>query len=92
MLTANLIALTTIAGVASAAVNSTTCGGKSYSYNALAGYGFIPGSSTDKIGDTIGGIGSAVAIAPETWQRYSNGSYTGVLYAQPDRGWNTNGK
>lgn len=41
------------------AVNSTTCNGKSYSYNELAGYGIIPGNSTDKFGDTIGGIGSA---------------------------------
>lgn len=42
-----------------AAVNSTTCNGKSYSYNELAGYGVIPGNATDKFGDTIGGIGSA---------------------------------
>lgn len=103
MLTAGFFtALSTIAGVARAApalnardgsapVNSTTCAGKSYSYNALAGYGFIPGNDRDSTGDTIGGIGSAAAIAPETWQRYSNGSYTGILYAQPDRGWNTNG-
>lgn len=41
------------------AVNSTTCNGKSYSYNELAGYGLIPGNETDKFGDTIGGIGSA---------------------------------
>lgn len=44
---------------AGTAVNSTTCNGKSYSYNELAGYGIIPGNSTDKFGDTIGGIGSA---------------------------------
>ena len=42
-----------------AAVNNTTCNGKSYSYNELAGYGLIPGDSRDKFGDTIGGIGSA---------------------------------
>lgn len=40
-------------------VNSTTCNGKSYAYNELAGYGLIPGNATDKFGDTIGGIGSA---------------------------------
>lgn len=41
------------------AVNSTTCNGKSYSYNELTGYGVIPSNATDKFGDTIGGIGSA---------------------------------
>lgn len=40
-------------------VNSTTCNGKSYSYNELAGYGLIPSDARDKFGDTIGGIGSA---------------------------------
>lgn len=40
-------------------VNSTTCNGKSYSYNELAGYGVIPSDARDKFGDTIGGIGSA---------------------------------
>lgn len=40
-------------------VNSTTCNGKSYSYNELAGFGIIPSNATDKFGDTIGGIGSA---------------------------------
>lgn len=42
-----------------AAVNSTTCNGKQYSYSELAGYGFVPGNARDKFGDTIGGIGSA---------------------------------
>lgn len=41
------------------AVNSTTCNGKSYSYDELAGYGILPGNARDKFGDTIGGIGSA---------------------------------
>lgn len=41
------------------AVNSTTCNGKSYSYNELAGYGILSGNARDKFGDTIGGIGSA---------------------------------
>jgi hypothetical protein len=45
-----------------AAVNSTTCNGQSYVYNELAGYGFIPGNARDKLGDTIGGIGSSIAI------------------------------
>ena len=85
MLTTGIVTALSLAGLARAAVNSTTCGGKSYSYNALAGYGFIPGTDRDSVGDTIGGIGSAIAIKPESWTRHANGSYTGVLFAQPDR-------
>lgn len=43
-------------------VNTTTCNGKTYVYNELAGYGAIPSNARDKFGDTIGGIGSSIAI------------------------------
>lgn len=72
-------------------INQTTCNGAQYSYNALAGYGFVPSNATDKTGDTIGGIGSSVAIDRSTWQKTPAGSYTGTVYALPDRGWNTQG-
>lgn len=72
-----------------AAVNSTTCNGKKYVYNELAGYGFVPHNARDKLGDTIGGIGSSIAVT--SWVRLPNHSYTGLLYALPDRGWNTEG-
>jgi len=68
-------------------VNETTCDGKQYSYQSLAGYGFIPSNARDKFGDTIGGIGSSAAIDRNSWRNTDNGSYTGVLYALPDRGW-----
>jgi len=68
-------------------VNQTTCDGKQYSYQSLAGYGFISSNARDKFGDTIGGIGSSAAIDRRSWKRLNNGSYTGVLYAIPDRGW-----
>ncbi|KAI3399199.1 hypothetical protein diail_7568 [Diaporthe ilicicola] len=74
------------------AVNSTTCNGKQYSYNELAGYGFIPASARDKFGDTIGGIGSAIALDQSSWKKSEDGlSYEGLLWALPDRGWNTQG-
>lgn len=72
------------------AVNTTVCNGKTYVYEELAGYGKIPGNARDKEGDTIGGIGSSITIDPRTWQKVGN-SYTGILYAVPDRGWNTEG-
>ena len=72
-------------------VNQTKCNGIAYTYNNLAGYGYIPGNAVDKYGDTIGGIGSSIAIDKSSWKKLQNGSYTGTMYALPDRGWNTEG-
>lgn len=72
------------------AVNTTTCGGKTYVYEELAGYGKIVSNARDKVGDTLGGFGSAITIDPRSWRRLGK-SYTGILYATPDRGWNTEG-
>lgn len=73
------------------AINKTTCNGQKYEYLSLAGYGYTPSNSRDKFGDTAGGIGSSASIDPSTWTLHNNGSYTGLLYALPDRGWNTEG-
>ncbi|MCJ1378722.1 hypothetical protein MMC17_001821 [Xylographa soralifera] len=43
-------------------VTQTTCNSETYTYQQLAGYGFIPFNARDKYGDTIGGIGSAIAL------------------------------
>lgn len=72
-------------------VNTTTCNGQTYKYLSLAGYGYTPSNSRDKFGDTAGGIGSSAVIDSSTWTLNDNGSYTGLLYALPDRGWNTEG-
>jgi hypothetical protein len=80
-------------------VNQTTCNGKTYTYESLAGYGFVPHNARDKFGDTIGGIGSSVAFEPGTWKsRGGNGygndkskSYEAIIWTLPDRGWNTKG-
>lgn len=72
-------------------VNQTTCNGAQYTYQSLAGYGFIPPNARDKFGDTIGGIGSSAALDANSWKKSKDGSYTGILYALPDRGWNTQG-
>ena len=69
-------------------VNQTTCNGKQYTYQGLAGYGFVPSNATDKQGDTIGGIGSSIAFDRNTWHKTPTG-YSGIVYALPDRGWNT---
>ncbi|KAL8994279.1 MAG: hypothetical protein Q9169_005695 [Polycauliona sp. 2 TL-2023] len=72
-------------------VNQTTCNGKQYTYQQLAGYGFVPSNARDSSGDNLGGWGSAIAIDQKTWRKLKNGTYTGTLYAVPDRGWNTQG-
>ncbi|KAK5702342.1 hypothetical protein LTS12_028357, partial [Elasticomyces elasticus] len=72
-------------------VNQTTCGDNTYQYNGLAGYGYVPSNATDKYGDTLGGYGSSIAIDQSSWKKTGNGSYSGMVYALPDRGWNTNG-
>jgi hypothetical protein len=70
-----------------ATVNQTTCNGKSYVYESLAGYGDLPSNSRDKFGDTLGGLGSAIALEQSSWKMLKNGSYTGTLWSLPDRGW-----
>ncbi|RAR05088.1 outer membrane autotransporter [Stemphylium lycopersici] len=72
------------------AANVTTCSGKLYTYEELAGYGTIANDARDKFGDTIGGLGSAIAFDKKSW-KYKKGSYQGELWGLPDRGWNTQG-
>lgn len=69
-------------------VSSTSCNGKKYIYESLAGYGFIAASARDKYGDTMS-IGSSIAISD--WRQHRSGKYTGTFYGLPDRGWNTKG-
>lgn len=73
-------------------VNTTTCNGKTYTYSSLAGYGKLPSNARDKYGDTVGGIGSAIAIDKSSIKfDKATKSYSGILYGLPDRGWNTQG-
>lgn len=67
-------------------MNTATCYNDKYTYQQLAGYGFIPSDARDKYGDTIGGIGSSIAINRTSWT-IVDGGYTGILWALPDRGW-----
>ena len=71
----------------SSVVNATTCNGKEYVYEELAGYGFVVSDAVDKFGDNLGGLGSAIHLDRASWEKSRNGTYTGVLWALPDRGW-----
>lgn len=72
---------------ASPVVNQTTCDGKQFTYESLAGYGLIPANARDKYGDNLGGIGSSIALDRSSWKKSKSGVYTGILWALPDRGW-----
>lgn len=89
LLTALAAAAAPVAGSpAATAVNTTTCNGQFYAYTQLAGYGALSGNARDKFGDTIGGIGSAIALELDSWEVSADGAtYTGVLWGLPDRGW-----
>ena len=86
-LTSALPSLDSVSPREASVVNQTTCDGKQFTYQSLAGYGFIPSNARDKFGDTIGGIGSSIAIERSSWKKTKSGSYTGTLWAIPDRGW-----
>ncbi|KAJ7766026.1 esterase-like activity of phytase-domain-containing protein [Mycena metata] len=73
---------------AAAAAVSVSLGGVTYVNQGLVGFGRIPSNFTESTGDTLGGIGSSIAIKFGSWQELSNGSYTGTLVVQPDRGYN----
>ena len=68
-------------------VNQTNCVNRQYTYQRLAGYGFVANDARDKYGDTLGGFGSSIAIDRRSWKKSNKGVYTGTLWALPDRGW-----
>lgn len=91
------VAASLLAALAAAApakkddVSSTTCNGQKYTYKGLSGYGVVKPNDKDKFGDTIGGIGSAIAFEPGSWKKKKDDRYEAILWALPDRGWNTQG-
>ncbi|XXG95843.1 hypothetical protein Hte_002114 [Hypoxylon texense] len=75
----------------SSVVSKTTCGGITYEYEELAGYGYVVSDAVDKYGDVLGALGSSIHIDQASWKKLNNGSYTGLLWSLPDRGWNGQG-
>jgi hypothetical protein len=67
-----------------AVVNKTSCGGQTFIYRGLAGYGILPSDFRDKFGDTIS-AGSSIAISE--WKAVNSSTYKATLYGLPDRGW-----
>ncbi|TFK63559.1 hypothetical protein BDN72DRAFT_963852 [Pluteus cervinus] len=73
-----------------AVVNTAKLDGVTYSNKGIAGFGLIPSNFRESTGDTLGGIGSAMAIKLGTYK--SNGtSVSGTFVVHPDRGFNVDG-
>uniref|UniRef100_A0A8H7XLP0 Phytase-like domain-containing protein n=1 Tax=Psilocybe cubensis TaxID=181762 RepID=A0A8H7XLP0_PSICU len=76
---------------AAAAAVSVTLDGLTYINKGLVGFGLIPSDFLESTGDTIGGIGSAIAIKRGTWTAHTDGTFSGTLVVHPDRGFNVDG-
>ena len=70
-----------------APVNEIKCSGEKYAYEGLVGYGVVASNARDKYGDTLGGFGSSITLDGKSWKQAKDGSYSGIFYALPDRGW-----
>ncbi|OCB87488.1 hypothetical protein A7U60_g5393 [Sanghuangporus baumii] len=57
----------------------------------LVAFGSIPSNFTESTGDTLGGIGSAIALKMHTFRKRSDGTFSGTFVVQPDRGFNIDG-
>ncbi|KAK6910413.1 hypothetical protein I203_104445 [Kwoniella mangroviensis CBS 8507] len=77
----------TSAGPNPAYQTTVSFAGKTYINKGLVGFGAIEGDAVDSYGETIGSLGSAVHL--QSFQRDANGSFSGVMVTQPDRGHNT---
>jgi hypothetical protein len=67
---------------------SVTLSGDTYVNKGMVGFGLIPSDAKESTGDTIGGIGSAIAIKQGTWKVNSDGTFAGTFVVHPDRGFN----
>ncbi len=68
-----------------AGATSVTFGGQTFVNQGLQGMGRITAGTKDFNGDTFGAF-SGMDIKLSTWTRNANGSYSGSLFALPDRG------
>ena len=71
-------------------VTTVTVNNQTFVNQGLVGVGRMPADLKDKFGETFGSF-SAFTFQPGSWQRNPNGSYSGTLFAQPDRGYNAAG-
>ncbi|GAA6035965.1 hypothetical protein JCM8097_005189 [Rhodosporidiobolus ruineniae] len=82
-------ALGTVALADTTALPSTvTVDGTAYTWKGAVAYGELDPTQPDTVtGYSLGGLGSAIAV--KNWRRNTDGTYSGTILAQPDRGHNT---
>src|SRR4051812_2919399 len=73
-----------------AGAQTVTIGGATFSHKGLVGVGRVQAAQRDRLGETFGSL-SGLAVDLKTWRRNADGSYSGTLYSQPDRGSTRNG-
>lgn len=89
-LSAGLAALLGTLTWPAARAQSVTLSGVTLTQRGLVGVGRVSASQRDKFGETFGSF-SGIAIDARTWRRNADGSYSGTLIAQPDRGYTKSG-
>lgn len=70
--------------------STVSLGGQNYVNQGLVGVGVFATNVIDGRGDTFGSF-SSFKVDHNTWRRHANGSYSGTLFALPDRGYNVAG-
>ncbi len=70
--------------------STVSLGGQNFVNQGLVGVGVFATNVIDGRGDTFGSF-SSFKVDHNTWRRHANGSYSGTLYALPDRGYNVAG-
>ena len=72
------------------ATKSVSFNGATYLNQGLVGVGNYVSNGIDGLGDTLGSF-SSFKVDVTTWRKNANGSYAGMLYTLPDRGYNVAG-
>ncbi|KAG8726450.1 hypothetical protein FRC12_023396 [Ceratobasidium sp. 428] len=70
---------------------SVKLGSQTFVNKGIVGFGYVPATARDSYGETLGGLGSAIALARGSFKAGPNGTFTGRLITQPDRGYNVEG-
>ncbi|WP_395665262.1 esterase-like activity of phytase family protein [Methylocella sp.] len=76
---------------AASAGSSVVFQGQTFVNKGLVGVGRVASNALDQYNETLGGFGSSMALDLSAWKKGADGAYTGVVWMQPDRGWNTQG-
>ena len=89
-LIASLITLAALGIAGRAWCQTTTVGGLTFTNRGLVGVGRVSAAQRDRLGETFGSL-SGLAVDPRSWRRNPDGTYSGTLYTQPDRGYTKSG-